>query len=209
MAPPSAPMAAAPASASRRRAGRGRSRAEMGLAAGGRMEQKIYPDEFGIETWDQTTGNRVFVHIVNSQMYRDITGRPAPESPVSARDYARVGYPWFELYDEHESDIPASTVLAGVDSVADKDAKHGFTGQQDDSTVPIPNVKPAWPKDEVADHTWYRRASAARGSRTRRPASAIRSAGIGPSSPDGHPAAPTGANRATPNSSCAGSWRTR
>ena len=129
----------------------------MGLAAGGRMEQKIYPDEFGIETWNQHTGNRVFVHIVNSQMYREITGRKAPASPVSAHNYAQAGYPWFELYDEHETDIAGSAVLAGVDSVAAKDAEHGFTGQQDDTTVPIPNVvglKSTWPKDKVADHDW-------------------------------------------------------
>jgi hypothetical protein len=113
---PAAPAAAAPAMAVRR-GGRG---AEMGLAAGGRMEQKIYPDDHGIETWDQEHGNRVFVHLVNSAMYRDITGRPAPESPVSASDYTRLRYPWYALYDEHEGDIPASDVLAGVRSVEEQ-----------------------------------------------------------------------------------------
>ena len=140
------PDARAPAR--RRRRG-----AEMGLAAGGRMEQKIYADEHGIETWDQDSGERVFVHIVNSEFYAEITGRPVPASPVDAHLYASYGYPWFELYDEHETDIAGSAVLAGVDSVATKDAQHGFTGQQDDTTLPIPGehviglpVQPTWPK---------------------------------------------------------------
>ena len=44
-------------------------------------------------------------------------------------------------------------MLAGVNSVATKDAQHGFTGQQDDTTLPIPGehviglpVAPTWPK---------------------------------------------------------------
>jgi hypothetical protein len=47
---------------------------QMGLAAGGTMEQKIYPDPYGITTWDLPTRNRVFVHIVNSELWREITG---------------------------------------------------------------------------------------------------------------------------------------
>jgi hypothetical protein len=146
----SAPAPAPPTGAVRRQ----RAGAEMGLAAGGRMEQKIYPDDFGIETWDQEHTNRVFVHIVNSQMYREITGRPAPETPVSAQDYSNAGYPWFELYDEQERDIDASSVLAGVDSVATKDAQHGFTGQQDDTTITDPKVIGLEDKTRVSDGKW-------------------------------------------------------
>src|SRR4051794_24652007 len=85
------PNAPAPAMLQTRRAGRRRG-AEMGLAAGGRMEQKIYADEHGIETWDQDSGERVFVHIVNSELYAEITGRPAPPSPIDAHAYASHGY---------------------------------------------------------------------------------------------------------------------
>ena len=77
MPPPAAPALMA---ARARRAGRRRG-AEMGLAAGGRMEQKIYADEHGIETWDQDSGERVFVHIVNSEFYAEITGRSVPALP--------------------------------------------------------------------------------------------------------------------------------
>ncbi|MCU0307125.1 MAG: hypothetical protein MUE51_05020 [Thermoleophilia bacterium] len=127
-----APMAAAPAAAP---AG-----AAMGLGAGGRMRQKVYPDPHGLDAWDQDHPARVFVHIVNSAMFREITGRAAPESPVSAREYARAGLPWFDLYDEHMGDVPASDALAGLRSVKEMDAEHGFAAQQDDAPVDAPGV---------------------------------------------------------------------
>jgi hypothetical protein len=66
---------------------------EMGLAAGGRMLQDIYPDSYGVDTWDQSRKGRVFVHIVNSATYETITGRPPPPTPISARTYTEYGLP--------------------------------------------------------------------------------------------------------------------
>ena len=51
--------------------------AEMGLAAGGRMRQQLYPDPHGIDTWDQDNYGRVFVHIVNSRALDADHGRAA------------------------------------------------------------------------------------------------------------------------------------
>lgn len=127
--------------------------AEMGLAAGGRMRQHLYPDPHGLDTWDQDNFGRVFVHIVNSQLWREITGEPVPPTPVDARAYTDAGLPWFELYDDHLGDIAASDVLANVKSVAQKDAQHGFTGQQDDAPLHTPNVSPLG-KDSVPDGKW-------------------------------------------------------
>lgn len=110
---------------------------EMGLAAGGKMIQKIYADEHGVDTWDQDNYGRVFVHICNSTMFEEITGRRPPASPVSARTYTEHGYPWFSLYDENQEDVPASSKLAGVKSVKKMDKKHGFKGQQDDRPVKV------------------------------------------------------------------------
>jgi hypothetical protein len=137
--------------------------AEMGLGAGGSMEQVIHQDPYGIETWKKSGAGRVFVHIVNSQMFRDITGRPAPQSPVSAAHYTQQGFPWFELYEEDAKDIQSSEVLDSVKSIKEKDQEHGFVGQQDDSTVHIPGHqvvglpgKSVWPKDPniIKDGNW-------------------------------------------------------
>jgi hypothetical protein len=114
--------------------------AEMGLGAGGRMKQAIYPDQHGIDTWDQTTSGRVYVHLVNSMMYREITGCEPPPTPVDAHTYTKHGYPWFDLYDEHLGDLPGSEILKGVRSVKQMDADKGFQPQQDDETVDVPKV---------------------------------------------------------------------
>jgi hypothetical protein len=96
--------------------------AEMGLAAGGRMRQQLYPDPHGIDTWDQGNYGRVFVHIVNSRDWTRITGEPLPPTPVDVHSYIAAGLPWFDLYDDHLGDIEPSAALAkvrSVDEVAD------------------------------------------------------------------------------------------
>ena len=113
---------------------------EMGLAAGGRMKQKIYPDSYGIDTWDVQTFGRVYVHIVNSMMYREITGSEPPPTPVTAREYARYGLPWFDLYDQEKATLGESDILTGVKSTGELDTKLGFHSQQDDATVDIPGA---------------------------------------------------------------------
>jgi len=91
--------------------------AEMGLAAGGRMRQQLYPDPHGIDTWDQDNYGRVFVHIVNSREWTRITGEPLPSTPVDVQSYINAGLPWFDLYDDHLGDIEPSGALAKVKSV--------------------------------------------------------------------------------------------
>jgi len=131
--------------------------AEMGIAAGGKMKQKIYPDPHGIETWDETNFGRVYVHIVNSMMFRDITGEEAPPTPVSASTYTQYGYPWFDLYDEHVGDIKAPEKLKRIQSIKEIDKQKGFSPQQDDSSVEIPEHQTIHYKlktNKVKDGEW-------------------------------------------------------
>jgi hypothetical protein len=129
--------------------------AEMGLAAGGKMKQKIYPDKHGIDTWDENNFARVFVHIVNSMAFRDITGKELPPTPVSAQLYAKHNLPWFDLYDDHLSDIGAPDELKNVKSVKEMDEQKGFKPQQDDSSVDTPNIVTyKVDKDGVKDGEW-------------------------------------------------------
>jgi hypothetical protein len=68
--------------------------ASMGLGAGGKMKQEIYPDEYGIDTWNRDSSGRAFVHIANSMLWRDITG----EEPLALQSapslYTEYGFPW-------------------------------------------------------------------------------------------------------------------
>jgi hypothetical protein len=109
----------------------------MGLAAGGRMKQKIYDDPHGLDTWDETRAARVFVHVVNSQEWRALTGEEPPPCPIDARTYTAHGLPWFDLYDEHIAAVDGSDVLAQVKSV-----KHIDAGK---STLPLQGDDPVSP----------------------------------------------------------------
>ena len=110
---------------------------EMGLGAGGRMRQSIYPDAYGIETWDATQWRSVHVHIANSAMWREITGEAPPPTPITARTYTEYGLPWFARYDDHLGDLDPSAELATVKSVKHVDAEKFSVPQQDDSTVSV------------------------------------------------------------------------
>lgn len=106
--------------------------AEMGLGAGGRMEQKIYPDPHGIDTWNQAAKARLFIHIIDATLYEKITGERPPPSSVSAQAYKGA---WFGMDDATEGDIEAPDALKKVKSIGEKDNEHGFEGQQDDSPI--------------------------------------------------------------------------
>lgn len=130
---------------------------EMGLGAGGKMQQKIYPDPHGIDTWDQDNYGRVYVHIVNSLMFREITGKEPPTTPVTAKTYEQHKLPWFDLYDDHMGDLEAPETLQNVKSIKAIDEQKGFAPQQDDSPVNVPDdliIKYNVKTDEVKDGEW-------------------------------------------------------
>jgi len=95
---------------------------DMGLGAGGRVKQKIYPDPYGLDTWDLENGGSVFVHILNSEQYRAVTGQEPPPTPIDVKAYIERGFPWFELYDESEGDVPTSETLSHIRSVQELEA---------------------------------------------------------------------------------------
>ncbi len=111
----------------------------MGLAAGGRMRQQIFPDPHGIETWDEENHGRLFIHILNSEMFREVTGEAPPPTPVSAETYTEYGLPWFELYAKDLGDIPASEELKKVKSLGELDAEKGKDKDKKDSKIEIPD----------------------------------------------------------------------
>ncbi len=112
----------------------------MGLGAGGQITQKIYPDPYGIQTWDQSQTGRVSIYILNSQQYQAVTGEPPPPSPISARTYTEAGFPWFSLYDEGQGDLQAASPLSGIQSVQSIDKSKARPA---DSDEPSPAIDPA------------------------------------------------------------------
>jgi len=91
---------------------------EMGIAAGGKMKQKIYADDVSnLNKYNLKKVTRVFVNIANGNMWKSITGKTLPESPLNPRIYSTYGYPWFDLYDDGLGDIAKSDILANIQSI--------------------------------------------------------------------------------------------
>jgi len=97
----------------------------MGIGAGGLMTQKIYADPYGVEVWDQRHYGQVWVHIVNSQHFQELTGVAPPPPPIDAQEYTRRGLPWFALYDEERPSIEATGEFAQVKTITARDAERG------------------------------------------------------------------------------------
>jgi hypothetical protein len=89
----------------------------MGLAPGGKMRQEIYEDPFAVEEWDQTQSSRCFTHMLNSLMWRAITGQAPPTLPPTAEYYTSMDMPWFDYYDDAASAVSGSEQLARLKSV--------------------------------------------------------------------------------------------
>jgi hypothetical protein len=110
----------------------------MGLGAGGNLRQKVYPDPYGLDTWDQSNWGQVVVQIVNSDAYRSLTGHDPPPTPVNAAYYTDMGLPWFDLYDEEQGDIGGSERMAGVKTVSWREREDGTAAEsQEDASIEI------------------------------------------------------------------------
>ena len=97
----------------------------MGLAEGGSIKQQIYPDSYGVETWDEDNKGILDVHMVNSEIYAQITGETGPATPIEAETYTKYGLPWFDLYDETKGDLDTSNVISGLKSFGELDIEKG------------------------------------------------------------------------------------
>ena len=114
---------------------------DMGLAPGGRMKQEIYHDKYALADWDLDHASRCFVHIANSMIWRQITGANPPTTPPTSEEYTRAGLPWFLWYDDKNTAVDGSGVLAGMKSVA--------TLGKEKKEVPLPENQPVSPEHIV------------------------------------------------------------
>jgi hypothetical protein len=103
-----------------------RTESELGLAPGGRIKQEIAEDPYGLDAWDTASSSRCFVHLLNSECYREVTGRSPPPTPVTAKAYRKAGIPWFDFYQDGKT-LPGSKILAGLDGIASAMLKKGDT----------------------------------------------------------------------------------
>ncbi len=121
-------------------------KADMGLAPGGRMRQEIYEDHFKWEDWDRSVSSRCFVHLVNSLVWRAMTGKRPPTTPPTSKEYTRAGVPWFDYYDDRKSAIEGADVLAVLKSVAELGMEKGDVPLPENESVEVDRVRNVGPK---------------------------------------------------------------
>ncbi|OAL44950.1 hypothetical protein IQ07DRAFT_591790 [Pyrenochaeta sp. DS3sAY3a] len=94
---------------------------EMGIAAGGRIDQVIEADP-KTQYWSGSKSVWFNVQILNSSAFSEVTGLPPPQTPVNPELYAKHGYPFYELWGE-EMKKPVAGDFRGVKTIAQIDGK--------------------------------------------------------------------------------------
>jgi hypothetical protein len=72
---------------------------ELSVAAGGLIHQVIHPDHKGDE-WLKHRTTVFNVQILNSVVYRAVTGLAPPTQPLDAQYYKDAGMPFYKVYEE-------------------------------------------------------------------------------------------------------------
>ncbi len=114
---------------------------DMALAPGGRMKQEIYEDPFSLDDWDMNNNSRCFVHISSSLVWRAITGADPPAVPITAKEYTKHGFPWFDYYNDDSSAVKGSKILKGLKSIVQMGKEKG--------DVPLPENESVHPENIV------------------------------------------------------------
>jgi hypothetical protein len=113
----------------------------MGIGAGGTITQKIYPDTYGFGTWERDGTSSAQIYLINSEQFSSITGEGPPPSTISAADYTKSGFPWFELWDAERGDLGSQSVLEDVKSIGTVAASKGLSRQEPAIHVPKNQIK--------------------------------------------------------------------
>jgi hypothetical protein len=81
-----------------------KSMAEMGVGAGGRITQKIYPDPYGLDVWKGVPSYLGYLYLVSAEDFADITGQKLT-APAEQK------HPGFKMVDGHLADVNGTTAF--------------------------------------------------------------------------------------------------
>ncbi|KAH8806710.1 hypothetical protein DL96DRAFT_611863 [Flagelloscypha sp. PMI_526] len=90
----------------------------MGIGLGGKIIQKIYKDKESPRVYDQEGGQRVYVHIISTDVWERVTGTLPPITPISPETYKQHKIPWFTLSDTSETSLyPQTAILSHIKTI--------------------------------------------------------------------------------------------
>ncbi|KAK2802132.1 hypothetical protein FQN50_007496 [Emmonsiellopsis sp. PD_5] len=90
-------------------------KADMGIAAGGKIKQSISYDYYHPSIWDRSSTTTFNVQMLNTAAFETSTGLLAPECPIDATTYLAQGLPFYQL---EEKKSPVKGKFDGIKSLA-------------------------------------------------------------------------------------------
>ncbi|KAL2019843.1 hypothetical protein VTK56DRAFT_9105 [Thermocarpiscus australiensis] len=115
-----------------------RAATRWGLGAGGMIKQYIQPTAL---KWDPNARSTKFhVQILNSQMFKEVTGRPPLKSPVSMKEYAQAGGVFFNFPGQPSGIMGKFDVLEGRDGDDEADWQKNFEDWSTYRSLDAPGV---------------------------------------------------------------------
>lgn len=108
----------------------------MGLAAGGKLAQDIYTDRRPPYSWNIARSRLFNVQILSPETFEAVTHIYAHSTPITAKDYAELGLPFFVIEEDMDNRLDGSDALNAVKSVSQMDAHVGvdISGDASDDT---------------------------------------------------------------------------
>ena len=109
----------------------------LGVAPGGLIKQCILEDTNPVTIWERDRTVSFNVQILNSDMFQQVTGKPPPSTPMSAKTYRDHGLPFFKIYGEKSTikgDFNGIKSVKQLDEVKNKNGKREH--EEDDAPKP-------------------------------------------------------------------------
>ena len=103
----------------------------LGVAPGGLIKQCILEDTNPATIWERDRTVSFNVQILNSDMFQQITGKPPPSTPISAKTYRDHGLPFFKIYGEKSTikgDFDGIKSVKQLDKIKNKNGKREHEG---------------------------------------------------------------------------------
>jgi len=90
---------------------------------------------------------------VDAAIWKLVTGKPVPGKPLTAMEYSKYGFPWFDYYRDDMDPLDGSTVLANIKPVVDPLTAVGNAYQPDEwlSGLNVKSIGPDAPTDKVKE----------------------------------------------------------
>lgn len=104
---------------------------QMGIAAGGFIKQCILGDCYPADRWNREGTVYINVQILNSQVFRSVTGLAPPKSPISAKTYADLGLPFYKIWEENttiEGGLEGVKSLKSIDNIKKAKGNNSSSG---------------------------------------------------------------------------------